>query len=70
MKIAIVYYSRTGNTRHVAKIIEAKLKKQNADVNLVEIEHLKKPGFFKAGKAAIAQRELPIKNSEFDLKKK
>jgi len=69
MKIGIVYYSRTGNTKHAAKIIESKLKEQKADVELVEIEHLKKPGFIKAGRAALTQKELPIKNTESDLKK-
>jgi len=69
MKIGIVYYSRTGNTRHVAKLLEEKLKEKKADVELVEIEHIKKPGFFKAGRAAMAQNELPIKNTEFNLKK-
>ena len=69
MKVGIVYYSRTGNTRYIAGIIEKKLKGQKTDVDLIEIEHLKKPGFFKAGRAAIAQKELPIKNTEFDLKK-
>ncbi len=45
MKIGIVYYSRIGNTKHTAKIIESKLKEQKADVELVEIEHLKNQVF-------------------------
>jgi flavodoxin len=55
MKIGIVYYSRTGNTRHVAKLLEEKLKEKKADVELVEIEHIKKPGFFKAGRVSMAK---------------
>ncbi len=43
MKVGIVYYSRTGNTREVAKIFEKKLKDQKINVDLVEVEHLKKP---------------------------
>ena len=67
MKIGIVYYSRTGNTRHVAKTLEEKLKEKNAEVNLIEIEHVKRPGFFTAGKTATKQLELPMKNTEFDM---
>ena len=69
MKIGIVYYSRTGNTRQVAKILEEKFKEKNAEVDLIEIEHAKKPGFFTAGKAASNQLELPIVNTEFDMEK-
>jgi len=69
MKIGIIFYSRTGNTRSIAKLLENKFKEEKADADLVEIEHVKKPGFFKAGKAAMKQQELPIKNANFDLKK-
>jgi len=69
MKIGIVYYSRTGNTRKVVQILEEKFKKENVEVDLIEIEHVKRPGFFKAGRTAIKQQELPIKNTDFDMKK-
>jgi flavodoxin len=69
MKIGIVYYSRTGNTRKVAKMLEEKFKEKNSEVDLIEIEHIKRPGFFAAGKAASNQQELPIKNSDFDMQK-
>jgi len=69
MKIGIVYYSRTGNTRKAAKLLEEKFKEEKAEVDLIEIQHVKKPGFFKAGNAAIKQKELPIKNTDFDMKK-
>jgi len=69
MKIGIVYYSRTGNTRQVAKTLEEKFKEKNAEVDLIEIEHVKRPGFFAAGKAASNQLELPIKNTDFDMGK-
>ena len=69
MKIGIVYYSRSGSTKHVAKLLGEKLKEQKADVELIEIEHEKKPSFLKAGKAGLTQKELPIKNTVFDLKK-
>lgn len=67
MKIGIVYYSRTGNTRKVAKMLEEKFKEKKAEVNLIEIEHVKRPGFFTAGRASMRQQELPIKNTDFDM---
>jgi flavodoxin len=67
MKIGIVYYSRTGNTRQAAKMVEEKLKQKKADVDLIEIEHVKRPGFFTAGRASSKQLELPVKNTQFDL---
>jgi flavodoxin len=69
MRIGIVYYSRTGNTRQVAKTLEEKLKEKKAEVDLIEIEHVKRPGFFAAGKAASKQLELPIKNTDFNMEK-
>ncbi len=69
MKIGIIYYSRTGNTRIAAKKLEEKLKNKKINVDIVEIKHTKKPGFFKAGYAAIRQKDLPITNTNFDLKK-
>jgi flavodoxin len=38
-------------------------------VDLIEIEHVKRSGFFAAGKAASNQQELPIKNTDFDMQK-
>ena len=67
MKIGIVYYTWTGNTGSVAKLLEERLKEQKADVELIEIEHEKKPGFFGAGRAALAQKKMAIKNKNFDL---
>jgi flavodoxin len=69
MKIGLVYYSRTGNTRQIAKKLEEKFKEKKAEVDLIEIEHVKKPGFFAAGKASMKQLELPIKNNHFDMEK-
>ncbi|MFA5102296.1 MAG: flavodoxin family protein [Candidatus Thermoplasmatota archaeon] len=67
MKIGLVYYSRTGNTRQVAEMLEKKLKEKKAEVDLIEIEHVKKPGFFAAGKAGTKQLELPMKNTDFNM---
>lgn len=69
MKVGIVYYSRTGNTKKAAEILKNKIENDENNVELIEIEHQKKPGFFKAGRAAMTQKELPIKNTDFDLEK-
>ena len=69
MKIGMVYYSRTGNTKQVVNILEQKLKEKNADFDIIEIEHVNKPGFFAAGRASMKQQELPIKNTDFDMQK-
>ena len=69
MMIGIVYYSRTGNTRAVAQILSEKLKQRNAAVDLIEIETVKRPGFFSAGRSAMKQVEIPIKNLNMDLGK-
>jgi flavodoxin len=69
MKIGIVYYSRTGNTRQVANMLQEKFKEKKAEVDLIEIEHEKKPGFFTAGRSAMKQQELPILNKDFDMEK-
>jgi len=69
MRAGIVYYSRTGNTKKVAELISKQLKKEKIDVDLIKINHAKKPNFFKAGHAAIKQKDLPMTNTNFDLKK-
>lgn len=69
MRIGVIYYSRTGNTKLVAEKLREKLKNKKINVELVEIQHTKKPGFFKAGYAAIKQKELPITNIDFNIEK-
>jgi len=69
MTIGIVYYSRTGNTRTAAHLLAEKLRKQNTSVDLIEIEAVKRPGFLTAGRAAMKEKNLPIKNPDVDLGK-
>ena len=68
MTVGIVYYSRTDNTHAAAKLLEEKLKARNVPTQLIEIQAVKKPGYLKAGYAAFRQKELPVKNTSFDLK--
>ncbi len=67
--IGIVYYSRTGNTKAIATLLADKLRQKQADVDVIEIEAMKRPGFFTAGRAAMKQQQLPIKNTNVDLNK-
>jgi flavodoxin len=69
MKIGIVYYSRTGNTKSVANRLKENFTEMKKDVEMIEILHEKKPGFLKAGRAGIKQIELPIKNTDFNISK-
>jgi len=69
MNIGIVYYSRSGNTKKVAELLRDKIKSKKINAELLEIKHTKKPGFFKAARAAMKQTEMPISNSYFDLSK-
>lgn len=69
MKIGLIYYSRTGNTRQIANMLEEKFIEKKVEVDHIEIEQVKKPGFFTAGRASMKQLELPIKNNHFDMQK-
>ena len=69
MKTAIIFYSRTGNTRHVAQILGEKLRGKKTDVDVIEIKEEKRLSYLKAGYIGLKQKELPIKNTDVDLKK-
>lgn len=67
MRIGIVFYSRTGNTKKAATDIAEKCKAKNHTVDLIEVQAEKTPGFFSAGSASMKERELPITNKPQDL---
>lgn len=67
MKICLIYYSKSGNTKLIADRIKAKLENKQHQLDLIEIKPVKQPGFFKAAFSAIKQKELPIKNDPVDL---
>ncbi len=69
MKVGIVYYSRTGNTKRAAEIFEEKLKEKKINVDLIEIESVKRPSYLKASISAVRQKDLPIKNTDYNLNK-
>jgi len=68
MTIGIFYFSRTGNTKHAATLLQEKLKERGVTAKLVEIQTEKKIVYITAGSASFRQKELPIKNPGFDLK--
>jgi len=67
MKLCIVFFSKTGNTRAVAQILKKQLKEKKFDVDEIEIEPIKMPGYMMGGYAGGRQKELPIKNTDIDL---
>ena len=67
MKIAIFFYSKTGNTKHIAKKIKELVENQKHTVHLIDIKPEKQPGFLKAGYSAIRQKTLPITNDVVDV---
>ena len=60
MKIIIVYFSLTGNTRKLAVKIYEILKLKNFDVNLFELESREKSSFLKNCFNAISEKIIEI----------
>ena len=69
MRIGIVYYSRSGNTREIAEILCRKLRERNADAEMIEIKTAKKVGFLQAFLVSIQYRNVPLENIDYDLSK-
>lgn len=67
MKIGILFYSKSGNTKQIADRIKQQTEKKKHDVDLVEVNPEKEPGFFKASFSAIRQKPLPIQNDTFNV---
>jgi flavodoxin len=67
MKIGILFYSKSGNTKQIADRIKQQAEKKKYDVDLVEVNPEEEPGFFKASFSAIRQKPLPIQNDTFNV---
>lgn len=67
MKVCLVFFSKTGNTRTVAQLLKKQFKEKKIDIDEIEIEPVKMPGFMMSGYAGGRQKELPIKNTDIDL---
>jgi len=67
MEVAIVYYSRTGNTQALADLLAEELRAREHSVRLVPISHSREPGFFGCLRIASGQREASICNPDTEL---
>jgi flavodoxin len=67
MKIGILFYSKSGNTKQIGERIKKQSEKKNHTVDIVEVNPESEPGFFKASFSAIRQKPLPITNDTFDV---
>ncbi|MBS3749026.1 MAG: NAD(P)H-dependent oxidoreductase [Candidatus Thermoplasmatota archaeon] len=67
MKIGILFYSKSGNTKQIGERIKKQSEKKNHAVDIVEVNPESEPGFFKASFSAIRQKQLPITNDTFDV---
>jgi len=67
MKVGLFYYSKTGNTQKIASMIEQKILANKINIDLIEIQPIKHPGFIKGAYTAFREKELPIKNKDLDM---
>jgi len=67
MKIAIIYYSKSGNTKQIAERIKQQAEQLNHSVHIIETKPEKQIGFLKAVYCAIRQKTLPIKNDTLNI---
>jgi len=67
MKVGLFYYSKTGNTKKLASMIEEKIKANKVNIDMMEIQPIKHPGFFKGGYNAFREKQLPITNTDLDV---
>ncbi len=67
MKIGIIVYSKTGNTKKIANLMKTSLEKQSHKVDIIDVIAEQQPGFFKAGYLAIRQKKLAISNDSIDI---
>lgn len=67
MKIGILFYSKSGNTKQITERIKNQSEEKKHDVDVVEVDLEEQPGFFKASFSAIRQKPLPIQNDIFDV---
>lgn len=68
MKVGLFYYSKTGNTQKIASMIEQKILANKIDIDLIEIQPVKHPGFIIGAYTAYREKERPIINQDLDVK--
>jgi menaquinone-dependent protoporphyrinogen IX oxidase len=68
MRVGLAYYSRKGTTDGLAGMIAGELRGQGHEVDVVRIEHVKRPGFFKAARMSVKEMDdAELANGEEDL---
>jgi len=65
MKIAIIYYTRTGHTGATIRRIQESLP--DDDIDVILLEAVKQPGFLGSGMHSGKQTPLPLKNEAIDV---
>ena len=68
MKVGLFYYSKTGNTEKIASMIEEKIKENKVNIEMIEIQPVKHPSFLRGGYTAFREKELPIINTDLNMK--
>ena len=67
MNVGLFYYSRSGNTKKIALMIKEKIKANKVNIDMIEIQPIKHPNFFKGGYYAFREKQLPITNTDLDI---
>jgi flavodoxin len=66
-KVALAYYSRTGHTRALALEVARRLRGEEVDVDINEIEPVEGPTLIQTGHRTITHGTEPIKDLQLDL---
>jgi flavorubredoxin len=70
MKVAIIFYSFSGNTKKACLFLKEKLIEKNVSVGLIELKPKEEEtSFFKQGLQAFLKKKIKLKEVEFDLEK-
>jgi len=68
MRALIAYYTRSGNTEKVGRTIGDILTSYGVKVDYEKIRPLKQYNYFKSGLMAFLRREVPILNTNLDVR--
>ncbi len=67
MKMGLFYYSKTGNTKKIASIIDERIRGHKINIDMIEIQPRKHPNFITGRYKALMKKELPVTNENFDM---
>jgi NAD(P)H dehydrogenase (quinone) len=66
-KVAILFYSRTGNTKKIAELLNDRLRQHEIETDLIEIEVEGKVNFRRIGKMSKDIADIPLLNPDYSL---